>query len=231
MNIAPSRARRQLAARLALHRQQAAEAAARTSQITSDSERDIKNSNNISKNNGDDEPWQSNPFIISGLEDDSTSVPTFHFDDTEAVNRDEALSSPTFPRTGFTPPGSPSTASSDDVDEGTPEAVRRTVRIPLEVDDDENDDDDMGEMVTPTAGPDMMDSDDEDEAIINESMGYETFYGSSRYGGLGRSHIKDGNGRSHFDKDIDGQNDSSDGEEDDGLVEILFPGRKISGSG
>jgi len=129
------------------------------------------------------------------------------------------MSSPTFPRTGFTPPDSPSTDSSDDDGGATPQTVRRKVRIPLEVDDD---DDDMGEMVGPGTSTGMMDSDDEDEAIINESLGYSSFYGSSRYGGsrpLG----------SHFDdEDEDEQNDSSDGEEDDGLVEILVPGKKPS---
>jgi SIT4-associating protein SAP185/190 len=229
LNIAPSRARRQLAARLALHRQQAAEAAANPDKASSDLD-----TKHMSRVDDEAEPWQSNPFVISGLDDESGSL-NFQFSDSSSLHRDGVLSSPTFPRTGFTPPGSPSTASSDG-DESTPEAVRRKVRIPLEVDDDgdeeeeDDDDDDMGEMVAPSSGPDMIDSDEETEAIMNETFGYSNFFGTSRYGGLGRSHMKNTSGRSHFDDDADAQNDSSDGEGDDGLVEILFPGRKTSGS-
>jgi SIT4-associating protein SAP185/190 len=223
LNIVPSRARRQLAARLALHRQQTAEAATNPEKVSSHLEE--KHTSDINEA----EPWQSNPFVISGLHDESST--SFHFSDPSSLNRDGALSSPTFPRTGFTPPGSPSTGSSDDADEGTPEAVRRKVRIPLEVDDDdEGEEDDMGEMVGPSSGHDMIDSDDETEAIMNESFGYSNLFGTSRYGEVGRSHIRDNSRRPHFNADADDHNDSSDGEEDDGLVEILFPGRKAPSS-
>jgi SIT4-associating protein SAP185/190 len=169
-----------------------------------------------------DDQWQSNPFVIAGLEDDANSSPAFPASDFPSISRD----SPTFPRTGFTPPGSPSTNSSDEaVDEST-EAVRRKVRVPLEVDDD---DDEMGEMVGPSGGNDLMDSDEEEEAIINESLGYASFFGASRYGGYSRSYSKERSGRSLFDDDADEHHDSSDGE-DDGLVEILVPRRKSSGS-
>lgn len=178
-----------------------------------------------SVHDGDDQ-WQSNPFVIAGLEDDTNSSPAFPSNDFPSIDRDEPLSSPTFPRTGFTPPGSPSTNSSDEVVDGSTEAVRRKVRIPLEVDDD---DDEMGEMVAPSSGADLMDSDEEEEAIINESLGYASFFGPSRYGGFSRSYSKDERGRSIFDDDGDEHNDSSDGE-DDGLVEILVPRRKSSGS-
>ncbi|KAL1965035.1 hypothetical protein VTN77DRAFT_6095 [Rasamsonia byssochlamydoides] len=216
-NTGPSRARRQLAARLALHKQQAADAAANADDSSSDSEMN-------STGSGDDQ-WQSNPFVIAGLEDDPNSSHGFSSSDFPAFDRDDTLSSPTFPRTGFTPPGSPSTNSSDEAVDETTEAVRRKVRIPLEVDDD---DDEMGEMVGPSSGTDLMDSDEEEEAIINESLGYSSFFGPSRYGGFGRSYSKDESGRSLFEDDAD-EHDSSDGE-DDGLVEILVPGRKASGS-
>lgn len=110
-------------------------------------------------------------------------------------------------------PGSFSTNSSDD---DRLEGTRHNDRAPLEVDDD---DDEMGEMVGPSVGSTMMDSDDDDEAIINDSTGYP-----NRYQDFRRSRI----GASPFGDD-DEQNDSSDGE-DEGLVEILVPGRKNSAS-
>lgn len=70
-------------------------------------------------------------------------------------------------------------------------------RIPLEVEDD---DDEMGEMVGPT-GDDFNSSDDEN---LGEPLDF------SRYG-VGRP--------------LEEQQDDSDGE-DDGLVEIMVPGRK-----
>jgi SIT4-associating protein SAP185/190 len=94
------------------------------------------------------------------------------------------------------------------------ETVRRKVRVPLEVDDD---DDEYGEF----RSAEMRDSDEEEEAIINESLGYSNFFGPSRYGGYNRPYGRDG-----FEDDEG--NDSSDGE--DGLVEILVPGRKSTSS-
>lgn len=207
LNIVPSRARRQLAARLALHKQQA-DASAEGSKEPSGSEEAHEN----------DVPWQSNPFIIADLEDDSTTSPDFPAAEFSAMDETIQPSSPTF-HTGFTPPGSPSTNSSDEASAEPKETVRRKVRIPLEVDDDD-DDDEMGEMVGPSAGSGLMDSDEEEEAIINESLGYSNLFGANRYGGFNRSYGR--NGQSSFDDDED--NDSSDGE--DGLVEILVPGRK-----
>jgi SIT4-associating protein SAP185/190 len=94
------------------------------------------------------------------------------------------------------------------------------MHVPLHVGDD---DDEMGEMVGPTAGSDMLDSDDEDEAIMNESLGYPDT-GANRYKNFRKSHF--GSASPFGDDD---QNDSSDGE-DEGLVEILVPGRKSSSS-
>lgn len=150
--------------------------------------------------------------MIAGLEDDGNN------DDQGAAFpsedfKDEPFASPTFPDARFSPPDSFSTNSSDD---DRLEGTRRNDRAPLEVDDD---DDEMGEMVGPSVGSTMMDSDDDDEAIINESMGYP-----NRYQDFRRSRI----GASPFGDD-DEQNDSSDGE-DEGLVEILVPGRKNSTS-
>lgn len=145
--------------------------------------------------------------MISGLEDD-------HGDE---QGPDAAFPSPAFPESGFSPPDSLSSDSSDADEVGRHGSVRRPERVPLEAYDE--DDDEMGEMVGPSVGSGMMDSDDEDEAIINESLGYPNL-GADRYKNLRRSQA----GESPF-----GDQNSSD-EEDEGLVEILVPGRKSSPS-
>lgn len=102
-----------------------------------------------------------------------------------------------------------------------------------------DDDDDMGEMVGPSAESNSLNSDsdddfggghnngkDNDHTNFGKSLGYPNFFG----GGFGR--------RSGIDTDeapssslhesvADERNDSSEGE-DDGLVEILVPGRKTT---
>ena len=172
--------------------------------------------------------WPSNPFVIAGVDDDgnnadssSTPLPSTDF---QSGSRDDIFPSSTFPDAGFSPPDSLSTNSSDEGGEGPTESVRRTVRVPLEVDDDD-DDEEMGEMVGPnfSTGSGAMDSDEEDEAIINESLGYSNLFSVGKYKGYHGSQPP----RSNFEDDE--QNDSSDGE-DDGLVEILVPGRKSSTS-
>lgn len=155
---------------------------------------------------GSDSQRNDNPFIIAGLEDTQRGG---------EQNPDAEFPSPTFPESGFSPPDSFSSHSSDG-DEDRQESVRRNERVPLEV--DEGGDDDMGEMVGPSVGGSgMMDSDDEDEAIINESLGYPNL-GADKYKNLEKPRV----GGSPYGDDE--QNDSSDGEE--GLVEILVPGRK-----
>lgn len=200
--MGPSRARRQLAARLAAQKQQAAENA------------DVGEEGNAE---AEGREWSSNPFIIAGIDDDAeggnSAFPNTDF----ASNADQTFSS-AFPDTGFSPPDSLSTNSSDEEGDRA-EGVRRRVRVPLEVEEDDGDE--MGEMVGPSASG-MVDSDDEDEAIINESLGYSNLPGQTRYSGYRRPRAVS----SHFDDD---QDDSSDGE-DDGLVEILVPGRKSSTS-
>ncbi|GAQ37998.1 sit4-associated protein [Aspergillus niger] len=208
----PSRARRQLAARLAAHKQQAAE----------NSEGGEESSH--SQQSEHDMQWPTNPFVIAGLDEDadgsnSPASAAFPSTDFPPANKDEPFSSPTFPDSGFSPPDSFSTNSSDEEGDGRPEGMRRKERVPLEVDEEE---DDMGEMVGPSLGSGMMDSDEEDEAIMNESLGYPDI-ASGRYRNFGRSRM----GASPFGDDED---DSSDGEDDDGLVEILVPGRKASTS-
>lgn len=204
LSLGPSRARRQLAARLAAHKQQAAENA------------DAEEEGNADDGEARTSQYSANPFVIAGVDDDAEGSNSAFPDSDFPPNADETFS-PTFPTSGFSPPDSLSTNSSDDDDDGRSEAVRRRARVPLEVEEDE--DDDMGEMVGPSASG-MIDSDDEDEAIINESLGYSDLPAQTRYSGLSRPRAVS----SHFDDD---QNDSSDGE-DEGLVEILVPGRKSS---
>jgi SIT4-associating protein SAP185/190 len=201
--MGPSRARRQLAARLAAQKQQASENAG------------VGEEGNAE---GEGREWSSNPFIIAGIDDDAEGGGNSAFPNTDfASNADQTFSS-AFPESGFSPPDSLSTNSSDEEGDRA-EGVRRRIRVPLEVEEDE--DDEMGEMVGPS-GSGMVVSDDEDEAIINESLGYSNLPGQTRYSGFRRPRAVS----SHFDED---QDDSSDGE-DDGLVEILVPGRKSSTS-
>ncbi|KAF9250237.1 hypothetical protein LCP9604111_3753 [Penicillium roqueforti] len=204
LSLGPSRARRQLAARLAAQKQQPSE---------NEGDGDYRGAEGSEDRESD---WPDNPFVIAGIDDPadagSSAFPNSDFGSADGKH------SPTFPESGFSPPDSLSTNSSEDEGDGHAESVRRQVRVPLEVEDD--DDDEMGEMVGPS-GIGMMDSDDEDEAIINESLGYSNLSGPARYNNFRSRAVS-----SHYD---DEQNDSSDGE-DDGLVEIMVPGRKASTS-
>lgn len=204
LSLGPSRARRQLAARLAAQKQQAAE----TAEAEGDDERPGASEDR-------DSQWPTNPFVIAGVDDDGEGGNSVFRNSDFPPNADET--SPTFPVSGFSPSDSLSTTSSDEEAEGHSDAMQPQARVPLEVEDD----DEMGEMIGPSVSG-MIDSDDEDEAIINESLGYSNLPAQTRYGGYGRSQDPG----SHFD---DEQTDSSDGE-DEGLVEILVPGRKSSNS-
>ncbi|KAJ5567244.1 SIT4 phosphatase-associated protein family [Penicillium sp. DV-2018c] len=204
LSLGPSRARRQFAARLAAQKQQSSE--------------DGEGESRETEGNADQESdWPSNPFVIAGMDDDAEGGNSaFPHSDFGSAN---AKHSPAFPGSGFSPPDSFSTNSSDEEGGGRLESMKRGGRFPLEAEED--DDDEMGEMVGPSGG--MMDSDDEDEAIINESLGYSNLSGPGRYNTFPRSRAVS----SHYEDDD--QNDSSDGE-DDGLVEIMVPGRKSSTS-
>lgn len=200
LSTGPSRARRQLAARLAAQKQQAA---------------DTAEGEDGEQPEAHDSQWSTNPFIIAGIDDDTegggSAFPNVDFSGTG----DQTFSP--FPESGFSPPDSLSSHSSDGEGDGQGESLRRRVRVPLEVEED----DEMGEMVAPSAAG-IIDSDEEEDAIINESLGYSNLTGPNRYSNLRRSRDL---GKSFDDE----QNDSSDGE-DDGLVEILVPGRKSSSS-
>ncbi|KAL4798724.1 SIT4 phosphatase-associated protein-domain-containing protein [Aspergillus venezuelensis] len=184
LSLGPSRARRQLAARLAAQKQAAENA----------------------EGGENDDKQASNEFQWpSGLNEEGQG----HSSDFPPGD----VSSPTFPESGFSPSDSFSTGSSDEGDDFGG-SRRRKERVPLEVDDD---DDDMGEMVGPSMDSHMLDSDDEEDAILNESLGYPEL-GPGQYKSFHTSRM----GQSPFGDD---QADSS-GEEDEGLVEILVPGKK-----
>ncbi|KAJ5762405.1 uncharacterized protein N7511_005787 [Penicillium nucicola] len=204
LSLGPSRARRQLAARLAAQKEKSENP-------------DDDNEPRGEEIEDQESDWPTNPFVIAGVDDDAeggnSAFPNSDFGSANAKH------SPTFPDSGFSPPDSLSTNSSEDEGDGHAASVRRQVRVPLEVEDD---DDEMGEMVGPSSLGMIDSDDDEDEAIINESLGYSNLSGPGRYSGFRRSRAVS----SHYD---DEQNDSSDGE-DDGLVEILVPGRKSSTS-
>ncbi|KAL4942519.1 hypothetical protein BDV06DRAFT_211789 [Aspergillus oleicola] len=184
LSLGPSRARRQLAARLAAQKQAA---------------------ENAEGGENDDKQASTEFQWPSGLNEEGQGHSS------EFPPGD--VSSPTFPESGFSPSDSFSTGSSDEGDDFGG-SRRRKERVPLEVDDD---DDDMGEMVGPSMESHMLDSDDEEDAILNESLGYPEL-GPGQYKSFRTSRM----GQSPFGDD---QNDSS-GEEDEGLVEILVPGKK-----
>lgn len=194
MGLGPSRARRQLAARLAAQKQAAENAEG-------------------SENRDEDQAygstefhWPSDSFGNTSLNEDGGRTHSSDFPPGD-------VASPTFPDSGFSPSDSFSTGSSDD-EHDLMGVGRRQERVPLEVDDD----DDMGEMVGPSIESHMLDSDEEEEAILNESLGYPEL-GPGQYKSFRSSRI----GHSPFG---DEQDDSSE-EEDEGLVEILVPGRKF----
>ncbi|RDW60464.1 SAPS family protein [Aspergillus mulundensis] len=186
LSLGPSRARRQLAARLAAHKQAAENAEG--------------GENEEGKHGSTEFQWPSDNFG-QGSNDHSSEFPPGN------------ASSPTFPESGFSPEETFSTDSSDEGDDFGG-SRRRKERVPLEVDDD---DDDMGEMVGPSMESHLLDSDDEEDAILNESLGYPEL-GPGQYKSFRSSRL----GPSPFGDD---QNDSSEGE-DEGLVEILVPGKK-----
>ncbi|EFR03850.1 kinetochore protein 1 extragenic suppressor [Nannizzia gypsea CBS 118893] len=184
LSTGPSRARRQLAARLALQKQQALDAAAANNE---DQEED-----GFAKEEGED-----------------SSGNAMHDADT-AGDSDHQSSS----FSGFQDVSGYSDSSSDEDGSLPMESVERKFRLPVDAFDD---DDEMGDMV----GPSTSYSDEDDETIIQEALGYSTFLGSDHHGLDGSVYPEE---RELTPDSARGQ-DNSDGE-DDGLVEILVPGKR-----
>ena len=226
LNIPPSRARRQLAARLALQRQHAAEAAA----AASSEPEQATSSSSGAKDNTDhgNTVLEKDPFVISTSEDEGIGVPARIDDGLGAIsspfsfNRDVPSSPPSFPHSGFARSNSYSSNSSDEDGDDSAEDIGAKVRLPLEVDDEEPDG--IGHMAGPGAGLTSTYSDDEEDGtLVGESLGYSSFFGDTGYASAHGSGMLGGE---DLLLDPDGRTDSSDGEEDDGLVEILVPGRR-----
>ncbi|KAK2797119.1 hypothetical protein FQN50_009310 [Emmonsiellopsis sp. PD_5] len=230
LNIPPSRARRQLAARLALQKQQAAEAASASQSADGNQKQNATSSGSgsgLSTNETFGLSSVSDPFGSPAHETEAAAS-------TSSGSR--IFIPPYIPiRRGPSPPppsipdfhqGSLeySSNSSDEGGEESAEAVQRKFRLPLEVDDE--DPDDMGDIIGPNNEiVSAYSDDDEDETLVGEPIGYSHFFDSTRYGsssGIGRR--SGGGGDLLFESED--RHDSSDGEEDDGLVEILVPGRK-----
>lgn len=89
------------------------------------------------------------------------------------------------------------------------------------MDDFDEDDEDIGDMVVPTAGVASVYDDveeDSDDGLISEPLGYSSFLGDSHCPGGGNS-----NGET-----IPEEKAASSDEDDDGLVEIMVPGKSKS---
>ncbi|KAF3481364.1 SIT4-Associating protein ser/thr phosphatase [Arthroderma uncinatum] len=207
LSTGPSRARRQLAARLALQKQQALEAAsgsAANEHPEQDGESSHGNADNRSVNSTDDVSYAAFPTGENGsskpVHDSSGTLP-------EGIKPQGSLFS------GFQTVSGYSDSSSDEDGSLPMESVERKFRLPVDAFDD---DDEMGDMV----GPSTSYSDEDDETIIQEALGYSTF--------LGSGHTLEDTGypeERELTPDSARDQDNSDGE-DDGLVEILVPGKR-----
>ncbi|OAX84567.1 hypothetical protein ACJ72_01066 [Emergomyces africanus] len=232
LNIPPSRARRQLAARLAAQKERA-EAAGSSPPSSSDALKEHENTTY-----GDSGQLINYGYGLSSVLDPfgSSSQRNEGFDSVGHTSSSYGFVSPfgTYGRPS-SPPSSLSSFpqvhtyssnSSDEGDEMSTEAVQRKVRLPLEVDDDD-DADEMGDIVGAPANTELVSaySDEEDETLVGEPLGYSNFFESTRYGSSGASGTRIRSGADLLLESED-RNDSSDGEEDDGLVEILVPRRK-----
>ncbi|OJD16400.1 hypothetical protein AJ78_03430 [Emergomyces pasteurianus Ep9510] len=232
LNIPPSRARRQLAARLAAQKERAEAAAASPPSGEISKENEHRSSGDVgqSMNHGFGLSSILDPFGSSAQRtEEFNSSAVGHMSSSYEASFSSPFatygrpSSPPSSLSSFPQVHTYSSNSSDEGDEMSTEAVQRKVRLPLEVDDDDTDE--MGDIVGPAKTERASASSDEDEALIGEPLGYSNFFEGTRYG----SSSAPGTGlRSGGDLLIasDDRDDSSDGEEDDGLVEILVPGRK-----
>lgn len=195
MNIPPSRARRQLAARLALHKQKADEAAAAESGSSAFPDFGHSETSDI-----------SDPFALDAPEEEDVDL-TGPLSPRSAQEKDQSafyVSRQLHSLLGSDQFGSDATNT-----RSSSSSFKR--RMPLDI-DDEDDDEEMGEMVGPS-GEGFGDSDEDDESL-GEPLDF------SKYG-IGRPIGGDG----QSDDAEEDQQDESDGE-DEGLVEIMVPGKK-----
>ncbi|KAK2736606.1 hypothetical protein FQN57_000723 [Myotisia sp. PD_48] len=208
LSMGPSRARRQLAVRLALQKQQAAESEAEKTTISGSHDGSVVPNNpattkspaSPTENDDPEQNGSGRPILDSSIEHSGTGYrtqPPSFFSSFQSTS-------------GYS-------SSSSDEDGGDPvESVERKFRLPVDVFDDDDDDDETTDMVGPSTS---YSDDDDDETIIREALGYSSFFSSDRsLGDPISSHDGD------FIPDSEHQ-ENSDGE-DDGFVEILVPGRR-----
>lgn len=218
LNIPPSRARRQLAARLALHKQQAGEAGETSrsaneplddnsiaiTTVTSTSDPDATDpfaeptsprrspSSGINAGHGMSSLFSQGPPIANQHHNNNTS--RFNKDDDDEEDDDSS---------GHDEAGS---NSSDEAESHGILARESQKRQPLEIDDEDEEDDDeeMGEMVATTEGPNSSDEEEVEEMGEDEKR-------QLRQGG---QQVRGGSEDS----------DEYEDEEAEGLVEINMPG-------
>lgn len=153
----------------------------------------------------------SSPVPVEGDDNDDDGLGNSAEQESRREKGTSSSSPPSF-LTSFHEPSGYSSSSSDDGE--AIESVRSKTRVPLDMYDDDDDDEDIGDMIGPTSSYSDND-DDDDETIIREALGYSTFLAPGTLPGDGSSGMLDSTER----------NDSSDGE-DEGLVEILVPGKR-----
>ena len=235
LNIAPSRARRRLADRLALHKQQAIQEAPASG---------IDPNDPFASLGDNDEQDATDPFNLDEDEQDitasgnrnKTSFPSSSSNDNSAgfsvsrgltslfsTRRDENFGPDEFEKSLEDSSSSSDEGSGSDPEdrEHPPLESRRSLeRQPLDVDDDEE----MGEMVAPEAGDGGQQSNSSDEEELSEVEKEKlrgSSFGSSTSGGR-PAHLEDeSEGKDAKFQDEDDEDEEE--EEGDELVEIAMP--------
>jgi len=222
LNIEPSRARRKLANRLAMHKaqqeQEAQEAAA--------SEFGMEDDPFAALGDNDDQD-NDDPFSLDEEEQDITSFgkrSNFHEESssTEATSYSTSRgisglfsaghhASKGYSRESHDDESSSGSGSDDNADYTALEARTSSERRPLDVDDDEDDDEEMGEMVDPSDEPNSSDEEDAHAASRTQQPGVTA--------------SKDDDERV---SEFDGQGDE---DREDDVVEIPMPKTKRRSTG
>ncbi|KAI1988384.1 sporulation-induced protein [Ophidiomyces ophidiicola] len=209
LSSGPSRARRQLAARLAAQKLAAEKAAVASATLNNDTMTQEASSLFAERDASARSPV--NPFLSIDEETDLDPNTELEFVSPFAVPGDGAPSSKPSFLSGFKQSTGTFSSSSSEGDE-TIEAVQRNYRLPLEV----YDDDDLSHIPPPAAGFCSYSDDEDEETLIRETIGYSEFFGPECYA--------NNNAMSSTNSGPTGNSD----DEDEGLVEILVPGRRAT---
>lgn len=162
LNPEPSRARRRLADRLALHKQQQQEEAAAT-------EFGMEDDPFMTLDDQDDDEPEQDPFALDEEEQDITTFGKRFNQESSASRGIHGLfvSGERGEHYLRHSPDEASSSSSDDSDEAESRAVEARTsleRRPLDIDDEDEDEDEMGEMVEPTDEPNSSDEEEENSS-------------------------------------------------------------------